>query len=185
MIETRKYIAIALMMLFSTAASATLVWDETVDGDAGVGTTAGAGLGTLSNGTWDVVNASLDGGDAVTSGSDEFDDFYFNATNSWTVDLSFLNLISTTGLVTIQLLGDGTIPSGYAVGFDTTASNDIFNGAIGAGSWGLRFIPLGNTGQLDYEFSINVGGDIIGVPAPPVALVMLLGMALLGLRKRA
>lgn len=179
-----KATVISGLLALSSMASATVIYDESVDGDAlgdnGAGTVIGTDIGTLLAGTSTVIG-SLPGGSE--------DDWY-----KFTIDTGFelLSIILSDFVgpggnvgwaVGTSIIGDHTGP------FDTTMiGQDLLNigelgviRPIGPGSYAFKAGTGTNFNQL-YVLDFNVSGE--SVPEPATLALLGIGLAGIGFARK-
>lgn len=152
-------------------ASATVVFDEAVSGDARNDFGAGTMLGTLTGDAG--INGSVQG-----NGVDERDVFTFTATSDFTIDLlaydSGANNTST-GLLVLSNVGDLLV--GQSV---SQVSLNVLARSFAAGTYSLALQEFGSTSAATYSLLINASE----VPLPAAAPLMLAGLGGLGFARR-
>ncbi len=156
------------------AASAAVIYDESVSGDIG---NDDFGLLTDTNNTF---LGTLDGGPSSTTGPDESDLIRFEMASAFTLNIDILSGVDTVLFfyryngMNYELLGAGG-----------SSDATLYGPEFLAGMYRATLVPIGNSNMSAYAFSVlAVEGAMSEVPLPAALPLFLAGLGGIGLMRR-
>jgi len=181
---SKLIISLITLLIVPNIASAAVIYDEAVSGDAGpsgsrndsASITLGVDLGPLAPMGQFIVEGSVEG-----RGVDEPDYFLFSTLGDFTVDiLSYVAGANNNNTGFELYLADGTSLNtstrlgGLQIG---AATNDIFDGIFGPGLYLVHIIEQGSSSPASYSFAINtLAAASTEVPLPAAAWLFVAGI---------
>ena len=164
-------ISTLLIIGMGSSASATTLYDEAVDGDAGDGPNSPAVVfGILDPGVYQVFGAYDAGSFSGPGATDEFDAYNFGAATPVRIDFTS----SGDGRLALFRFDEDL---SFALEFlgPTVTSGGVKT--VGAGFYGFNITSSGGAGTGEYTATITIEAAVIPLPASAYLLVGALGAA--------